>query len=569
MGKPYKTELEQLGDTYLWAAGVPVEALSKALSSVASLPLAAVGSGGSLTAAHVACFLHQMHSGVLARAFTPLDLISSKVSLRNMAVIVLTASGQNPDVRALIRDVVRREPRRCIVLCLKKNSSVSHLAKAAGLVDLFDNFNPPSGKDGFLATNSLVAFSVLLVRAYAIAFGKDDGIPKTLGSLVAGGDKEGQYLDHIRTSCRPIWRRETILVLYGGATQPAAMDLESKFSEAALGNVQVSDFRNFAHGRHHWLAARGAKSAVLALYSPDEERIATKTLELLPPQVAVSRIKVPAISAAAIVGGIVAALYVVAAAGEHHKVDPGRPSIPQFGRRMYRLRVFGQERRSHKSANMAISRKLESNAGLGSQACDGSDWFGAYERFISSLTDTAFGAVVLDYDGTLCDERDRFSGMRPEIVDCLVRLLRSGTKVGVATGRGKSVKEDLRRAIPPESWKDTYLGYYNGAELSLLSDDKHPLPAEEPCESLFGVDKALSLDPAVLNLATCERRRSQISIHPKLRSSSEALWNRVSQISRCSFGQSDAVKPLDRCDAFGCHKALPPVLYAESHTTSD
>ena len=289
---------------------------------------------------------------------------------------------------------------------------------------------------------------MLLVRAYATAFGKDDGIPKTLGSLVAGGDNEDQYLDHIRTSCRPIWRRETILVLYGGATQPAAMDIESKFSEAALGNVQVSDFRNFAHGRHHWLAARGAKSAVLALYSPDEERIATKTLQLLPPQVAVSRIKVPAISAAAMVGGIVAALYVVAVAGEHHKVDPGRPSIPQFGRRMYRLRVFGQERRSHESANMAISRKLESNAGFGSQARDGSDWVGAYERFISLLTDTTFGAVVLDYDGTLCDERDRFSGMRPGIVDCLVRLLRSGIRVGVATGRGKSVKEDPEKSNP-------------------------------------------------------------------------------------------------------------------------
>lgn len=103
--------------------------------------------------------------------------------------------------------------------------------------------------------------------------------------------------------------------------------------------------------------------------------------------------------------------------------------------------------------------------------------------------------------------------------------------MGVATGRGKSVKEDPRRAIPPENWKDTHLGYYNGAELSLLSDDKHPLPAEEPCKALFGVDKALSSDPTVSNLATCERRRSQLSIHPKLRSSSEALWNRVSQLA--------------------------------------
>ena len=41
-------------------------------------------------------------------------------------------------------------------------------------------------------------------------------------------------------------------------------DLESKFTEAALGHLQIADYRNFAHGRHHWLAKRSETSAILA-----------------------------------------------------------------------------------------------------------------------------------------------------------------------------------------------------------------------------------------------------------------------------------------------------------------
>jgi hypothetical protein len=48
-----------------------------------------------------------------------------------------------------------------------------------------------------------------------------------------------------------MWERRTTVVLHGPATRVGAIDLESKFTEAALGNLQVADWRNFAHGRHH------------------------------------------------------------------------------------------------------------------------------------------------------------------------------------------------------------------------------------------------------------------------------------------------------------------------------
>jgi hypothetical protein len=58
MGKPYATELSRLSDTYAWALETPIESLAAAVSASSHLPLIAVGSGGSFSAAHLACSLH-------------------------------------------------------------------------------------------------------------------------------------------------------------------------------------------------------------------------------------------------------------------------------------------------------------------------------------------------------------------------------------------------------------------------------------------------------------------------------------------------------------------------------
>src|SRR6185312_8732285 len=74
-----------------------------------------------------------------------------------------------------------------------------------------------------------------------------------------------------------LWSRPTTLVLHGPSTRIGAIDLESKFTEAALGNLQLADYRNFAHGRHHWLAKKADDSAVLILSSPEDKTSAERT----------------------------------------------------------------------------------------------------------------------------------------------------------------------------------------------------------------------------------------------------------------------------------------------------
>src|SRR5947209_11059769 len=269
-----------------------IEPLAKVLTASLSLPIIATGSGGSLTAAHFASSLHQRCAGRIAKAVTPLELVSSAPSVKDVSVLMLSAGGGNPDIIGAFKKVVAREPQRLIVVCSRTKSPLSRLARSYRYVDLVD-FDLPTGKDGFLATNSLVAFSVMLCRAWATALSINMDLPKDVGSLVHPNSSAEEFFADLADICSPLWRQETISVLYGPSAHSAAVDLESKFTEAALGAVQIADYRNFAHGRHHWLAKHGQTTGVLAFVTEDDREIANKTLRLIPPGTPVARVDIP------------------------------------------------------------------------------------------------------------------------------------------------------------------------------------------------------------------------------------------------------------------------------------
>ncbi len=531
MGRPYSTELSNLGDTYAWASQIPIESLIASVASTCHLPLVGVGSGGSFSAAHLACYLHQYHTGLLSKPVTPLELVSSPVHLRSLSTMIMSAGGSNADIISALDNAARREPRHLTVLCLRQGSALSRLAQSYRIVDLLE-LNPPSRKDGFLATNSLLAFAVLLIRAYNSVYSSSETLPITFEKLFSDNNSYHTYVDDLLATCTPLWERETLVVLHGPTVSTAAVDLESKFSEAALGNVQLADFRNFGHGRHHWLAKRESKTGVLAIYSLDERRLAERTLRLIPATVPVAKICLPHVGPTASVAALVAVFHLVGAAGAQHGIDPGRPGVPEFGRRIYSLRV------AHRSSDMAetpevtaIARKLGSDVTALETCKTLSVWRGAYRRVLENLGRASYGAVLFDYDGTLCDERDRYSGPCEDIFRQLTRLLRAGVVVGVGTGRGKSVREALRKGLPKRLWRNVYLGYYNGSDVGNLCDDSHPVFSTEPIGSLNAILKDISEHPAISTFATWEPRRTQISVQPKSAAFANLVWRVLQQLA--------------------------------------
>jgi fructoselysine-6-P-deglycase FrlB-like protein len=531
LGKPYDSELNQLPETYRWAANAPIDRLVKSLCAASSLPLLAVGSGGSFTTAEFAAALHRERTGALASAQTPMEASAASLDLRSMAVLLATAGGKNPDALGAFQRLVVREPRRFLVLCMSVRSPLARLAAKYRFVDCLEE-DLPSGKDGFLATNSLLASVVLLTRAYAEAFGAPDRLPASLLELF-GTAAPGDGVQLLDEYCQPLWRRDTLVVLYGPWTRPAAVDLESKFTEAALGNVRAADYRNFAHGRHHWLAKRPGESAVLAFVTDEDEDLASRTLAPVPGDIPVLRLRIPFRGATAAVAALAQTLFVVGSAGRARRIDPGRPGVPGFGRRIYHLRAFADDRTGGPAIPpeevVAIERK--SRQAVVTLASQGrlDSWREAYAAFVRGLAEASFRGVVFDYDGTICDEADRYKGLSSVVGRELARLLREGAVLGIATGRGKSVRQALCERIPRKYWGRIIVGYYNGGDIKML-DGALPDDTEQVADALEPLKKLLQRHPLLPKLAEFEWRLPQIKVEPRTGSVAESVWRLLQQL---------------------------------------
>ena len=518
MGKPYERELAELPNTYAWAMEAPIAKLAEALSECSALPLIAIGSGGSLTAAEFACHTHQRHLGITSKAITPMEFMGSPTLETPGAVILLSAGGTNPDIVDCARFTIFQEPKSCIFFCLRKGSQLARLARRHSYVGLVE-YGLPTVKDGFLATNSLLAFCVILTRAYDEAFSKRTRLPRTFQDFASLLDQVVSSIEVLSRESRLFSETETLLVLYGPSMRPAAMDLASKFAEGAFGNLILCDIRNFAHGVHNWLARHERSTGIVVLAGPDESSIAEKTLALLPKSIPVLRINPTYAGPAATIGALLAIFHLIGWLGRNRGIDPGRPKIPDFGRRIYRMRAFRDKNYRSDLASIhqmsAVRRKLRSMPGVGRDEETQQYYSREYAAFANFITKANVRAVILDYDGTICEPGERFTGVRAAVAYELNRLLGIGIHLGVATGRGKSVRESLHRVIKTEFLSSVFIGYYNCSDIGRLDDNEHPDNSRPCSDALARLATRISDHTFLSNIVSIEARSHQLSVQPK------------------------------------------------------
>jgi hypothetical protein len=499
-----------------------------------------------MTTAHVLATLHESTTGRIARSATPLDLAGREFLDSELGVWLVSAGGGNPDILRALDEAFRHEPRHVAALCARTGSRLATVAAERRHLRLFE-FDNPAGGDGFLATNSLLASVTLFTRAYAEALMPCDALPDDLDALLEVQGASESLAGRVAEVSNPLWERRTTLVLHGAGTSAASVDLESKFNEAALGHFQAADWRNFGHGRHHWLARHGRETAVLAITTDADLQLAERTLHLLPASVEIVRIHVPGSGSRTQLGAVLASILLAGAAGAARGVDPGRPGVPRFGSRLYRLSMGNVSVGKPLPGRVlpievaAIERKA--HASVATLHCRGelAAWRRAYVTFRKRVEAAVFGGVVLDYDGTLVDELHRMSPPGEEIAMQLTRLLRAGVRIGIATGRGGSARDDLRRVLDPALWPMVTLGYYNGAETGVLGDDAWPDSDAPPCDDLSRVRELIGNDEHLMASCSCRARQWQITVEPQLPGATIRIWERIQQLVRSEPGLDVAV----------------------------
>src|SRR5580700_951873 len=514
MGRPYRHELQGLSQTYAWARALDLGAIASAFEPLSEKPLLIIGSGGSLSAAHLAATLHERRFGHVARPLTPLEFREVTPHLfAPHCALILSARGRNPDVLSALKTCIDFETSRVAVLCGAVKTPLSRAARGHEFVRVAE-FVAPFGKDGFLAVNSVLAFAVILCRVFAPPW--EETLPQTLSELLGAAELDGFLRTTTEGNLEHVLKRETLIVLYSLDTKYAAVDLESKFTESALGRIQLSDFRNFGHGRHHWLAKRNRESAILALCSPADVALAKRTLTFLPKNIprAVATFSQP--FPARSIAALVYAMAVAGNAGVVRGIDPGRPGVPEFGRRIYHIKAT-EKGRAHPNAasGFPLRRKF---ATLGLSAKTGltvSALNEAMDSQVSRLGSQNFKALVLDYDGTVCTGEQRFDGPDKPITEHVTRLLSANVTLGIATGRGDSVRKDLRRILADKHWHLVWIGYHNGGEIGRLDDDQVPPLTFEISDELMPIRTQLETDAFVRSVIDLRFSPSQITLRPR------------------------------------------------------
>jgi fructoselysine-6-P-deglycase FrlB-like protein len=463
MGKRFIDELQQLPATMQWAAEQDVTWLRRAVQLYGDRGLLAVGSGGSFTAAAFAADQHFRVYGHPSQAITPLEVFQVPAKAApNAAGLLLSAEGKNHDILAAAKQL-RLRACPAIGLTLRSTSPLVELSDETGAASLVA-YDMPWGKDGYLATNSLVATLVLLWRAYAT-----DAIVAAELPILANWYRQ---FDRRVEQAGDMKRSRRALILHGAVGRLGAIDLESKLTEGALAFGQVCNFRQFAHGRHLQLSQL-SEPVTLVSFGTEGDPLAAETFRLLPTEAGpVLDVVLPRISdAGAEIAGVLAAMVITRAwAGE--QIDPGQPAVSQFGRDLHALDVSTLASYALPPTPAMLRKQVSGDPPevLIEQA----------RRYIERLQAAHLRLLVCDFDGTFCDTVKRFEGLDSRIAPELTRLARSGVHLAFATGRGVKLRKVLQDNLPADVWPMVTMGCYSGSFIFGLADQHATAPAPDP-----------------------------------------------------------------------------------------
>ncbi|HZR79011.1 MAG TPA: hypothetical protein VFA58_07360 [Chthoniobacterales bacterium] len=517
MGRPFATELNQISKTLDWVEKSDVSELSSFLAHARGTPLFTIGAGGSFTSAEMARLLFESRGGI-GVSHTPLTFLQSTSDLRNANILIFTAAGNNRDVIATFNAAMEREANEICVICGAAQSKIARYVAMSPRAKLFARALP-NGRDGYLATNSLVAFVALLTRAFGYSLPNR----RLTEGITHGFDYDWQR--NVHNFFSPFY-----LALYADWARPAAIDLESKFSEAGLGAVMLSDYRNFAHGRHNWIDKQGADSTVLAFVTPACEEMYRRTRRLLPSTTRIAEFVTTTPGPSAALELILKVFRFTALIGEEQNIDPGRPRVPSYGRRIYHLGPAFYRRVSRKGyfaiEKIAIERKQAARGTIGSVE-DEARVRSAFNTYVKILQQTKFGTLVADFDGTVVGPGTIEGPLDRKVILFFNKLIDSGIPIYFATGRGDSIHRILEASFPKRVWSSLFISYYNGA-LTLPLSESSKLAEGLPSDPwLDEVAKILRSDGLLKQTTRVANKVSQITVRVAAQESTHAISSRV------------------------------------------
>lgn len=284
-------------------------------------PLIAVGSGGMVGVAQFVSLLCGARQA-LGRAMTPLEMNSlSDETLSRVKILFLSKGGHNNDIEYAAKRCLSVNPANSACMCLSsgEKNKLRPLFEKAGASErdfLFDS----DVHDGFVSEGSPLMYFAIIAKAFGV-----------LGQLGREGDKAGIRLQTKGgkvLSADEFKAVRHFTVLSAGWGSPVAELLEGKFVESGWATADVSDYRNYCHGRFIFTSNHLSDSSVVMMISPREKALSERILSFLPEDTKLVLIETALDSPAAPLDLLISTSLLFSQLCESVGVNPDSPKNP-------------------------------------------------------------------------------------------------------------------------------------------------------------------------------------------------------------------------------------------------
>lgn len=250
--------LPTLKSLFEYADTLDVSGLHDFLFEHPERPMLFVGNGGMHD--HFASLLYEMNCGV-AKSITPLEFASmSDATIKNSRCMLLSVGGGNDDIKYAAKRALELNPENtaCYTNYMHERSVFT---KFEGTPARIFKFRVKRFDDGFISVEHKFFRDAIMFKAFT---------GMNLSDLVIDISSKACYRYSLNKSegrITPLKKINHFVVLYSDFGAPAAHDFESVLAETGVASAQVSDYRNYCHGRFLMMAnhtKHSTKSHVLS-----------------------------------------------------------------------------------------------------------------------------------------------------------------------------------------------------------------------------------------------------------------------------------------------------------------
>lgn len=305
----------------------------KRLERLLKSPTILVGSGGSLSAAVFGETIISKQLGIVAKAVAPFEFTNNNLIEKNVTVWLISHGGENPDILSAAINAKKLGLRNVVVLTASRSSSLHRLASSMDWpVVLIE-----TQERGFVATSGLLSMISAFAGIYASESQDKELIdffsPTSLPNIFSYAAREGA---EVASRFPSDMSSQHIVALGSGWSWPAVVDFESKIVEGGVCTVEVSELKNFTHGRYINAFHHRENRHIVLMSTTDEIELARYLNKRLGKYFeSISLIETHETGVKGSVDLILKSLYSVGKIAERIGVDIASPVYPPEARGLY------------------------------------------------------------------------------------------------------------------------------------------------------------------------------------------------------------------------------------------